>query len=313
MKEISYDSSRFDKENEEQNKKHTQSRGSMKAPTVRTFRADVEGMIQETGVTKNAITMAEAARRESRGESRFPVEEEGSHLGRIIFILLLVLAFGVGTGVYALIGTKITIPFLSVATTTPVTTDDVSIDIYNSPREQILADISLSFGKTALPGGSERTVNFLTKSTSGDSVPATLQQFLKAINAARASLSLPTFVDPEMTYHIHSGVALTGVIALRTRSYPDTFATLLEWEPDMANDLVPVLNPWYGRKDLKDLDGRMFRDEQIGTINVRILSDVRGNSLIAYAFVNKKTLYIAGNRDSLAAQLPTDAIVSTQK
>ena len=92
MKEISYDSSRFDKENEERNKKQPQSRGSAKAPTVRTFRADVEGLIQEKGVTKNAITMAEAARREARGESRFPVEEEGSHLGRVIFILLLVLS-----------------------------------------------------------------------------------------------------------------------------------------------------------------------------------------------------------------------------
>ncbi len=313
MKEISYDSSRFDKENEEQNKKQIQSRGSTKAPAVRTFRADVEGLIQEKGVTKNDITMAEAARRESRGESRFPVEEEGSHLGRIIFILLLVLAFGIGTGMYALIGTKITIPFLAVSTSTPVTTDDVSIDISHSPPEQIFADISLSFGKTALPNGSERAVNFITKSADGSSVGATLQQFLKAVNASQASLPLPTFVDPELSYHIHSGTALTGVITLHTRSYPDAFATLLEWEPSMANDLIPILNPWYSRKDLKNLDGRMFHDELIGTVNARILSDVLGKSLLAYAFVDKKTLYIAGSRETLAAQLPTTPVVTTQK
>lgn len=312
MKEISYDSSRFEKENEEQRKKQVQSRGSSIAPTVRTFRADVEGMIQEKGVTKNEITMAEAARRESRGESRFPVEEEGSHLGRIIFILLLVLAFGIGTGVYALIGTKVTLPFFSVATTTPVTTDDVTIDIYNSPREQILADISLSFGKTALPSGAERAVNFMTKNSDGSSVPATLQQFLKVINAAQTSQPLSTFVDPALTYRIHAGVALTGVITLRTRSYADAFATLLDWEPDMANDLIPILNPWYGRKELKNLEGRMFHDEQIGIINARVLSDVLGNSLVAYAFVDKKTLYIAGNRDSLTAQL-SEALTTPQK
>lgn len=313
MKEISYDSSRFDKENEERKKKQVQSRGSSKAPTVRTFRADVEGLIQKKGVTKNDITMAEAARRESRGESRFPVEEEGSHLGRIIFILLLVLAFGIGTGIYALIGTKVTLPFFSVSTTTPVTTDDVSIDISHSPPEQIFADISLSFGKTALPSGSERAVNFITKNSDGSSVPATLQQFLKAVNASQASLPLPTFIDPEVLYHIHAGTALNGVITLHTRSYPDAFATLLEWEPNMANDLVPILNPWYSRKDLKGLDGRMFHDELIGRVNVRILSDVLGNSLIAYAFVDKKTLYIAGSRDALTAQLPTIPVVNAQK
>ena len=303
MKEISYDSSRFDKENEERTKKQPQSRGSRIAPTVRTFRADVEELIQETGVTKNEITMAEAARRESRGEKRFPVEEEESHLGRIIFALLLVLAFGIGTGVYALIGTKVTLPFFSVASSTPVTTDDVSINISSVSREQILADISLSFGKTSLPSGGERVVKFITTNADGSVLQASLEQFLKALNTAQISLPLASFLQSDFDYHIHSGNALTGVLTLETRSYADAFATLLEWEPNMANDLVPVLNPWYTRKDLKNLDGRMFHDEQIGAINTRILSDMLGNTLIAYAFVNKKTLYIAGNRDALIAKL----------
>ncbi len=304
MKEISYDSSRFDKENEDHNKKQSQSRGSAKAPTVRTFRADVEGLIQDKGVTKNDITMAEAARREARGESRFPVEEEGSHLGRIIFILFLVLAFGIGTGMYALIGTKITIPFLAVSTSTPVTTDDISINISNVPREQILADISISFGKTALPSGGDRRVLFLTTNTDGGSAEATLEQLLKALHTAQTSLPLTTFVRSNISYQIRAGNSLAGILTLETRSYADAFATLLEWEPSMATDLVPVLNPWYSRKDLKNLDGRMFHDEQVGAVNARVLSDMLGNSLIAYAFVDKKTVYIAGSRETLAAQLP---------
>ena len=46
MKEISYNGPEFDKEESDWAKKQKRSVGSAKAPTVRTFRADVEELIQ---------------------------------------------------------------------------------------------------------------------------------------------------------------------------------------------------------------------------------------------------------------------------
>ena len=183
MKEISYDGPGLEKEEEAWAAKHERSTGSTKAPTVRTFRADVEDLIKEKGTTKSQIVMAEATRRESRGERRILHEEDDSHLGRIIFLLVLVLAFGIGVGAYALLGVKFSIPFLNTATSTIATTtptaEDLGILISNSPREAVLADISIAFGKTSLPADTKRQVIFMFKDASGTARPATTADSLQ--------------------------------------------------------------------------------------------------------------------------------------
>ena len=160
MKEIEFDVTAFEKtESEDENKAKPVS----KIPTVRTFRNDVQDLMKEKTISRSEVAMAEAARREARGEKRFPVEEDASHLGRLIFILFLVLAFGVGVGAYALIGMRFSLPGMSATSTAEhsVTVSDISISLTNSPHEQILADISIAFSKTSLPTGGSRSLVFL--------------------------------------------------------------------------------------------------------------------------------------------------------
>ncbi len=310
MKEISYEGPEATKEEADWAKKKKPSIGSKKAPTVRTFRADIEELIQEKGTTKSDIMQAEAARRESRGEQRFPVEEDESHFGRLIFILVLVLAFGLGVGIYALVEPKFAIPFLHMATTTPAveTTDDLSIELTDSPREQVLTDIALAFKKTSLPAGKERALVFHVKNSAGDTENASITQLLKATGMSRTYVAFTESVDPDFMYHISQGITLTGVLTFHSPSYANTFGAVFDWEVDMASDLIPILNPEYNRKDIKSLEGRVFRDERIGTVDARILRDVLGNPLIAYGFIDKKTLVIAGSRDGLIASINAAAM-----
>ncbi len=304
MKEISYEGPAHDKEETEWAKKKKPSIGSDKVHTMRTFRADVEELLEEKSETKTSIAMAEAARRESRGETRFPVEEEESHLGRIIFILVLVLAFGLGIGVYAVVGIKFSIPFLQSATSTEavVTPNDTEIMITDSPREQILTDISLTFGKTVLPTHEERAIIFKIKNTDGTEKPASLENFLSAVGVLPPPKTFIESIDPEFAYHIYSGEALAGVLTLHSRAYANTFASMLEWEPEMISDLTLPLNPWYNRSTFKTLEGRVFHDERIGTVDARVLKDMLGNTVLLYGFMNKKTLIIAGTRDAFIGE-----------
>ena len=96
MKEISYNGPEFDKEESDWSAKKERSTGSHAAPTVRTFRADVEDLIQEKGMTKAQIAMAEADRRERRGQRRVLKEEASTHLGATIFFLLIIQSFQLG-------------------------------------------------------------------------------------------------------------------------------------------------------------------------------------------------------------------------
>lgn len=304
MKEISYEGTSFEKEESEWAQKKERSKGSLKAPTIRTFRADVEDLIQEKGTTKTQMVMAEATRREQRGQSRVLREEDGSHLGRVIFLLVLVLTFGVGVGAYVLLGSRVSLPFLPAKPAPvekPVTSDELPIIISDSPREQILADLSIAFGKTSLLEGGTRSVVFTVKDGSGGTQPATTNEVLAAISFSSPPDDLLRSFDDPPHYGIYSQNRLTGYLQLPSRSYPNTFAGMLEWEPTMARDLIPVLDPWYGRKNIKDLLGRTFKDEHIDTFDARILRDPSGNTLIAYAFINKKILIITESTDTLLA------------
>jgi hypothetical protein len=220
-------------------------------------------------------------------------------LGKIIFILLLVLTFGLGIGAYALIGTKIAIlgGMDNEATTTPlVTSEDTDILLSDSPRVQTLADIAIVFGKTTLLEGDTRKVQFLVKGEGGVPRPATVKEFFQAINKFPGSDALVRSLDTPLLYEIGSDGRLVGKITVLSRSYANTLAHMLDWESVIAQDLLPVLHPELTQNNLKETEGRVFRDERIGDIDVRVLSDPFGKPLIVYGFIGSKTLVIAGGR-----------------
>lgn len=296
MKEIEYNKSNFEKATAEKDMKPHSN-----IPTVRTFRADVQELIKEKGTTRTDVAMAEAARRETRGEKRFPVEEEGVHLGKIILLLILVLAFGLGVGGYALFGTHLGSFFGSTATSTSPTptTEDIEVDLTDSPREQVLADISIAFGKTYLPTGGRRTIVFLTKDGDGTLRKATKEEFFSAVSSQAMPPALFLSLDGQFTYQVYSSSTLSGVITLGSRSFSDTFASVLDWEPEMTKMLIPALDPWYDRKNIIGLSERKFKDEQYQGVGMRTLYDLDGDSVLSYAIVNKRTLIIAGKIDGV--------------
>ena len=300
MKEIEFDVTAFEKNESEKEKKD---KPVSRVPTVRTFRADVQDLMKEKTISRSGVAMAEAARREARGETRFPVEEEESHLGRIIFILFLVLAFGLGVGAYALIGTRFSLAGQSATSTTQeATVSDIRITLTDSPREQVLVDISIAFSKTSLPTSGSRSLVFGITDKNGER-NATLSEFLNATKQYSLPTVLLSTLSSDFTYQVFSNSTLSGVITTQTRSYPDSFAATLEWEPSMARALIPILDPWYDRKKLSILDGRSFKDLRIGTYDARVLYDLDGVPLLAYVFVNKRTLIITGASDTLTQVL----------
>ena len=78
----------------------------------------------------------------------------------------------------------------------------------------------------------------------------------------------------------------------------------------MARDLILALDPWYGRKDITNMQGKTFTDERLKGTDARVLRDAEGTPVIAYAFVNKKTLIIARNDAILVALI--EKIVSDE-
>lgn len=301
MKEITYQGpSFFDKGKE---KKALRSRGSEIAPTIRTFRADVEELIEEKGTTKTQMVMAETARREARGESRVQNDSK-SHLGMIIFVLFLVLAFGIGVGAYVLIGTKTKIftpPSEVTPEIIPLEQQPIEIQLSGAPREQIMADISINFGKTKLAVGGVREVHFILAPKGEPERRANTGEVLRALSISPPSDSLIRSLGEIPTYGIHVETnALAGYLLFTTRSYPNTFSGMLEWENAMANDLIPAINPSYPRKEIKNFEGKIFTDERIAAVDARTLRDDTGKLLLAYTFIDRAKLLITSGEETFA-------------
>lgn len=301
MKEIAYEGVAFKREEEEwQKKKSEQHRGSTGAPTIRTFRTDVEELLKQKAVTKTEIAMKEAERREQRGEARIlheTTKEEGIGFGRVALFLGLLLAFVGGIGAYALFGTGINTTKEPTESRAPTKEADDSqtviaeVALANAPREQILADLTIAFKKSSLSPSTRGVVTF-----TGTGGPARTDQFLESVLLRKPRSALLRSLEPEFSYAAYADSnALVGVLAFTSRNYELTFAEMLEWERSIAEDLLPVLHPLLPRDSVDLLRIGALRDIRIGGIDARALADASGDIFLVYAFPDKERLIIAGS------------------
>lgn len=297
MKEISYDGPTYDES--EQRRKRARSRGSEKVPPLRTFRGDVADLVTKQNMTKTQMVIAEASRREERGEAR-TLHEGESHLGKIIFVLLLVLTFGIGIAFYVLVGSKTTTPEEVATTKGPARQASAEILITESPREQIMADILIAFRDTKLAPGNMRDIAFTVTDPDGGTDIASTAKILTALALSTPPETLLRSLDETNEYGIYTGErGLAGFFNITALSYPETFAGMLEWEDRLVADLVPALNPNYGRTGFVSVRNKPFADERIEGVDARVLRDDSGVLLISYTILDRKTLIIAGGEEAL--------------
>lgn len=300
MKDITYEGPPLDEGQDGATKIPLRSKGSSLVPVLRTFQTDAQEEALKT--TKLSLVMAERARKEEQGLSRTETDEPSHHLGRTIFLLLLVLAFGIGVGLYALIGNSL---FRSSPSNTQglperkiIAQDGASLAINQSSREQILTSVADLFAQTTLAQGETRMIYFTATDATGENVYATTSAFLRKLGKAPSESFLRS-LDTQMVYGVYSVGELVGFFEFHTRSYPETFAGMLAWESVMGDDLILLLNPKMKKSDIALLRGRAFKDERIAGVPARVLSNPDNVASIAYAFPDRSTLIIAGGRDTL--------------
>ncbi len=301
MKEISFDRPEKTEEELATPPARERSRGSLKAPPLRTFGRDVESLVQTTGITKTQAVMAEASRRESRGESR-TVHDDDSHLTLIIFILLLVLAFGVGVGLYVLIGVN-----KKTALTENIAQEKTErmfeVNIAKSPREQIIADIGVAFSKSSYNTNESRVVAFVTvDDVTKNMRDANAGELLRAITMSPIPDMLQRALGETSVLRVHGKTItdpLIGSIEFSIRSYPNAFLGMLEWEKTIARDLISILDPKFSRTTILGLTGRQFVDERVGSTNIRVLRTIDEQAVLAYMFLDNERLIIARNDEIL--------------
>ena len=260
--------------------------------------------------TLERLFSGEAKRRKRLTHERVLEESEGASLGSTIFLLSLILAFGIGVGAYALVGAVIPVALFSPDKTTensltgavvnaPAKEETGVIVLGNASREEILAELRTVFNGTTNAGGGIRAVRFTAADGRGVENDATTGTLLNALNARAPQKDFLRSLDTAPPFGILKTGNLSGFLRLRTRSYPETFAGMLLWETEMAGDLLPSLRPDIKRSDIGLLNGRPFVDERVLGLNARVLNNPDGTPALAYAFLDEEILVIAGGREAL--------------
>ena len=308
MKDVAYEGPTTE-EDPEMHPVPIRSKGSPTAPTIRTFHADVAALVESKKTTTLDVITAEKAREQKNQELQTlsaSREEHPHHLGRIIFLLLLVLAFGIGVGIYAL--TSNTVP----ATRLPkkiasdqkqaVAPKEVTVALDHITHEELFTTIAALFHATVLPDGGTQAITLTITNNAGDAIAATTSTIFSALGVVTQTKieNLVRSLEGAGTYGMYSTGEIVGFFKLRSRSYPETFAGMLAWEPTMAETLLPILNPHLTKNAVALFRGRAFVDKRVAGVPARVLSDPDGVSSLAYAFLpDQKTLLIAGGQEAL--------------
>lgn len=111
-------------------------------------------------------------------------------------------------------------------------------------------------------------------------------------------------LDNEYMVGVHALADITApFIVLTTHSYSDAFSGMIAWEKTMLEDL----SPFFDRGILRDTvtvaiegDGS-FEDLVLQNMDTRVLRDAKGNIIIAYTFIDRGTIIVAGDIRTLVA------------
>ncbi len=225
-------------------------------------------------------------------------------LGGVITLLSLTFAFILGVGIYAFIGGAVI--HSPTATSTPKVVPPPivyergpeNIVITDSPREQIVADVSIALIKKIAPELPTRPMNFLVTNKNGEKRHATTREFFASINTrplpASLALALENTFDAVLTNSTSTGIAFI----IQVNDTDAAFAGALEWEKNMGADMIPFFHPLFPRKNIFAVSERGFIDERIDAGDVRTLYDNDGRVLIIYGWRSDHTLLIASSLEA---------------
>jgi len=260
---------------------------------LRTFRMDAEEAVRDQHVSKAGIAIAEQKKKDSNPIDY--VDEHSSNTPLIISIFLFVLVLLLGGLGYFYIKTQSSVdPTVTTNGIQSIISPDKVLILPAVTNSDSLARISEAAKDIS---GTVGSITFIALSDFG----TTTKQI--PITSVLRNTSVPEKLARSLTneymfgIHIFDGTA--PFIVLKTSFFQNAYPGMLEWEKDMRNGLLPIIQ--VGRPDIKSINTNsdIFTDRVISNKDVRELDDTNGVPIILYTFVDKDTILITTNEKSL--------------
>lgn len=150
-----------------------------------------------------------------------------------------------------------------------------------------------------LPLNAVASLELTVPSALGEPETITTQEWFKKAETG-APPALIRALHPAFMLGIHAFEKNQPFLVFKTSFYENAFAGMLEWETSMSRDLAPLFgNALTVAATSSGVSDSPFKDRLIQNKDTRVLVDLNGEIRLIYSFIDRQTLVITTNRDTL--------------
>jgi len=290
MKEVPFEGKGVDKASKDFSDQKKKEGGRLSA--VRTYRADVEGLISKKNITRTHIAMAEEERRRAIGESAVWEQQTTSSVLPLLLAGMFLLV-GVSILLYDLSGKSISIfsgggptqTFLVSAEKTQI------IGLTQYTRAELTKEVRDIVRGQKLAQGDRIRIGFRAQTgTSSLSLP--LKNFFLTLEGSVPD-AFSRSLKPLYEGGLMSAGETKGYLVFTTEYYENTVVGLLSWEKQMMRDLYPLIDPLRAELLPSATEGT-WKAQTWNGYDLRVFTTTDGRVALVYGWVDRKTLIITG-------------------
>lgn len=288
-----------DKENE-----YDSAKTSTTLKPIRTYKNDLAEVMINKKTSIVSIAAAENKRRTQSIDLIRDKQEKESYFRKfgIIILSVVLIIVGGGSAFYFYLGSGVEPVEPNVKIVSIIFSDnDEEFEITGLSKRQILNKLNILKDEASMALGNIKNI-FITESFIGEEgiekkFIVSTKDFLDVIGI-HAPPSFLRSLDQQFMIGVHTFDGNQPFIILRTNSYENAFAGMLEWEKEIKDDLFPL----FGNTDILIPAGKtaltpasFFSDMVIKNQDIRALKNSDGKIEIMYAFIGQNTIIITTN------------------
>ncbi len=267
---------------------------------IKTYQTDVAEAIKRDNVSVIKMAVAEKRRQERQGVASEEVSTESKK--RIVLIILSAILVTSGL---AIVGYFIFRPHnntvlpVAVARTIIVTDKTVELKLDNVTLDGLIH--GLVANKSILESGSIENVIITVKGNldaqNGHSAREHLNapNFLNLLQSRMPGNLFRSIQNDYIVGYYQNSSGNEPVLILKSDSYANAFPGMLQWEPNISNDLGSLFNL---PTDSATSSARTFVDRIIDNRDARVLLEDGGNPTFIYSFIDPATIIFVKSQNA---------------